>query len=357
MQIFAIAALALSANHSVVLPWDIGGHREDRVYPLRLLLQYFRFPKQILLVPATVYPALTAHLQEIEFDDSVLISQDCFYELMNTKIALQVMRLPGQDVVAAETVPAPLFLASYRQLGNTWLPAQSVMPVQLPWRYLVLHVRLGDKARQDGGGGWRTESQHQALIAQTADYWATVGRYCTHEVLRAAVQRGWQVILVSDSPDVVEKITHDYPTVTDAFQHYPASVRAANATKLQREAADVAIMMRARGIVQHSPLGWSSFSSSVALIKQVPILSTWVEENMDCIVKRGPLFWAYYQLVTSIFPKLKQPIRCDHLWPRDWSCVNKQVSFALRGGKPAELLMCRRSHVYEDIAAFLDLID
>jgi hypothetical protein len=45
-------------------------------------------------------------------------------------------------------------------------------------------------------------------------------------------------------------------------------------SKIQNEMSDIAYMMGAAGIVQHVSGGWSSFSSVVAMAKQIPLITT-----------------------------------------------------------------------------------
>ena len=75
-------------------------------------------------------------------------------------------------------------------------------------------------------------------------------------------------------------------------------------TKIQREISDIALMMGAAAIVQHVQAGWSSFSSVVAMAKQIPLVTT---------LRRG------------------------------W---NRLDDFSAHGGCPRELMKCSQLHEF-----------
>ena len=49
-------------------------------------------------------------------------------------------------------------------------------------------------------------------------------------------------------------------------------------SKIEMEMRDWALMMKATGIIQHAPTAWSSYSSVVAMAKQIPLFSTWMQQ-------------------------------------------------------------------------------
>jgi hypothetical protein len=39
------------------------------------------------------------------------------------------------------------------------------------------------------------------------------------------------------------------------------------------------LLMHARGIIQHAPMGWSAFSNVASLLRRVPLVSTYVPRD------------------------------------------------------------------------------
>jgi hypothetical protein len=121
------------------------------------------------------------------------------------------------------------FLEAYRYVGAEWTAAvDGVQPVSLPLKYVVLHLRQGDK---DGGG---------------VDSYSVGGNanYCTFDVLAKLSISGVPVVLISDSPAAKKKILTD-------FGDFVAVPNARGFTKIENEMLDLALMMRATAIVQH----------------------------------------------------------------------------------------------------------
>ncbi len=79
-----------------------------------------------------------------------------------------------------------------------------------------------------------------------------------------AASRAFTIVVVSDDKERAWVLLHG---LLFNFSDY-FCVDAPTGGKFYNESADseLSILMQARGIIQHSPLGWSSFLSAVSLL-------------------------------------------------------------------------------------------
>ena len=54
---------------------------------------------------------------------------------------------------------------------------------------------------------------------------------------------------------------------------------------------DLCLMMNSKGIIQHSPVGWSALSSVAAFAAEIPLLSTWYGTSPN---ENDPMFNRLY---------------------------------------------------------------
>ena len=334
LSYFAIAALAHRFNKTVYLKWDISGDYDLRVYSLPQILRLFNFPATMVFIPSDKFDELTSSFKEIEFDDSELPPYECMYDLLSS-FALRVLRIPGKSSMAKNYVDHESYLARYQTIGRQFSYKSKISPTI--GFYILFHYRNGDKLTQHRILSHRNDSIKSKL-------------YCTHEILQAIENiPSLKVIMVSDDPKLANDLLNQYPFITPSYYYYPANH---DNTKLANESMDLTLALNAVAIIQHSPLGWSSFSAAASLLRHIPLFNTWTENRHDCMKDSGYIPAIFYQLAMT-FPLFN---RCPHRWPYDWTCVNKIVDFTRLKGKPTEFYMCRRNFINEDIINFLGLI-
>ena len=87
--------------------------------------------------------------------------------------------------------------------------------------------------------------------------------FCTRRVLRSVLGHGHQVVLISD----------DLAFAMAAIA--PHSLTVADGTAF----GDMALLLGATGIIQHSPTGYSSYSSVPAMAHGIPLLNTYTGQD------------------------------------------------------------------------------
>ena len=249
LSYFAIAALAHRFNKTVYLKWDISGDYDLRVYSLPQILRLFNFPATMVFIPSDKFDELTSSFKEIEFDDSELPPYECMYDLLSS-FALRVLRIPGKSSMAKNYVDHESYLASYQTIGRQFSYKSKISPTI--GFYILFHYRNGDKLTQEKD---RILSQRNDPIKSKL--------YCTHEILQAIENiPSLKVIMVSDDPKLANDLLNQYPFITPSYYYYPANH---DNTKLANESMDLTLALNAVAIIQHSPLGWSSFSAAASL--------------------------------------------------------------------------------------------
>ena len=338
LSYFAIAALAHHFNKTIFLKWDISGDYDLRIYPLPEILDLFQFPANMIFIPSNQFDKATKSFKEIEFDNSDLPSYECMYELLNS-FALKMLRIPGRPDTAKNYVNLQSYLTSYRSIGSQFGYKPHISSTN--GSYIIFHYRNGDK---------RNQAKNKILPNRYGNDSRSPKLYCTHEILAALEKKNAKVIMVSDDPELAIDLLKQYPFLIPSHYFYPQNH---TNTKLANESTDLALALNAIAIIQHSPLGWSSFSAAASLLRHIPLFNTWTENRHDCMKDDGYIPALFYQMAMT-FPVFN---RCPHRWPYDWTCVNKIVDYTRLGGNPIEFHMCRRPFINEDIAAFLELVN
>ena len=357
---------------------------------------------------------------QLEFDSYWLPDIDCFYDCIPTLFPW-LIRLPGDmsPIVAAMRLNTSKYLEQYRtvvgksmqvrRLETTFhrvargsryeeikLLKKSKRPFRnehketnkndllrweaLPQKYFILHFRQGDKIMQEGGTISLDDEDNSP--------------YCTFSVLREAYMLRIPIIVVTDDEPTwystmyqwfrqLRNLTYSesplfpsmtiedswtvnhqrmpkYPLISIASDFYNTLGFTRPLSKLEKELADLELLFHARAIIQHSPLGWSSYSAFASLTKGIPLFSTWKETHDQCVFNPqrpgsgavDSLFRAAFFYFMRVFPVL-QPGHCPNRWPKDWSCINRQIEFEMLGAKPATFSMCHKDNVKRDVKDFL----
>ena len=132
------------------------------------------------------------------------------------------------------------FVRAYHVVGAQLAPRQPTTH-----GYVVLHVRAPGKN------------------SYAPRYVRDPGLFCTRRILSAILRRDYPVILISD----------DLAFAQEAVA--PHVLPIANGTAFE----DMALLLGALGIVQHSPTGYSSYSSVPAMARGIPLINTYKGED------------------------------------------------------------------------------
>ena len=232
--LLTVAALAHVANVDVEMEWcgdpqSIYPHQRAYMpqwygfhYPLDAFLQTFEIPTNIKLVPR--YSKAT--LAEVAYTGNELVSeeaQDQVYTLACRTTQIGRHAAPYHD-----------FVRAYHVVG-----AQLRYKIAAAHRnHVVLHMR-----------GWDTN---------TFAYGWEPSSFCTDKVLSGALRRGFHVVVISNN----------LTWASTTLQQNKVSFIQGSAFE------DMGLMLSARGIIQHAPPGYSSYSNVPAMAKGIPLIST-----------------------------------------------------------------------------------
>jgi hypothetical protein len=223
--IFAMAGLGHLANARVSVRWC--DDPAEKQYDLDVFQSMFVLPPSVTLVPSSQFDEVTANMSDVGFENTEIPATaafDCVYSL-----APKTFKAP-------QTINASSYTAAYKAAGLEFLKNGSQIGAQNKEKYVVLHVRCVDKT---------TDFHHN--------------QFCTQKALSAVLSKHIRVIVVSDDVSLARQITNNHNMQladNDVF-------------------TDLTILYDAKGIIQHSPDGWSAFSSSIAMFRSIPLINTW----------------------------------------------------------------------------------
>lgn len=239
--IFTVAALAKTMNATCYMFWCEENYGSYRYYAYMELMRYMVFPENIALLTQREFNIRAVEAQDIYFVGGELPASHA-YDSVYT-LASRTMVVPNYTVGYND------FVSAYRQIGNEWGVHIPIMHVRHP--YIVLHLRQGDKTESDLDTDLVVNSQ----------------TYCTFDILNKLREYKVQVVLISDDADGKRKMLCHFGDILAV----PAN---SGFTKMQIEMMDLAILAHSSGIIQHVTSGWSAYSSTVAMAKQIPLVTT-----------------------------------------------------------------------------------
>jgi hypothetical protein len=255
LAIFSAYTIAVINNRSLVARWCEQSDRDDRSYPLAELQMHVRLPDGITLLADDQYESFQVSVgtdnAKVEYEGQEL---KAFYGYDGVpSLAFRAMALKGGVPISRQ-----LFENTYygwtRQIRCN---ATCGMPAN--HSYYVLHIRQGDKTYEHGS---------QPFVPGVPNQ-----KYCTHEAIAKFAERGIPIYLVSDEDGLKQKVALSYPGVVK-----PASASSGHYTQVF---CDLCLMMNSRGIIQHSPMGWSALSAAAAFAAEIPLMSTWYGTSPD----------------------------------------------------------------------------
>jgi hypothetical protein len=195
------------------------------------------------------------------------------------------------------------FVESYRDVAKQVKINIAKHPVLKDQKYVVLHVRAGDKS---------TPPNH----------------FNTFDIL-CQLPQGMPIIVITDSDQDLPLIIPDtsIPILSADTHLHSSEPSSLNIFRFPRTAEryegvmqDFQVLLGATGIIQHAKNAWSSYSSVAAMMNAVPLLNTWMSDNPEVDPSKA---------------------------------VGALANFASNGGIPAEL---KSAHLKEDVQVFMDMI-
>ena len=205
------------------------------------------------------------------------------------------------------------FVESYRQVAKQLKINISKHPMLEDQKYVVLHVRGGDKL---------TNHSH----------------FNTFDILHQ-LPHGMPIIVVTDSvehlPFIIPNTDIQILTSSTKITHLNSSEPFSSlrifrfptaAERYEGIMQDFDLLLGATGIIQHSKKGWSSYSSVAAMVSAVPLLNTWITSNSEDNSSK---------------------------YVGESNVPNVLAGFDSNGGVPAELKSAQRK---EDVRVFMDMM-
>ena len=243
----SIAALAYAVNATCYAYWCEEGH-PTRLYDFAWLSKVMHYPSNLVILSKSDFFERTVGMDELLYEGGELpatLAYDGVYTL-----ALKTMILPPR--FGRDSCSQAQFEAAFRATSREW--DMHIDTGHLPRRFVALHIRASDKALS-------REFQYTPVDAASL--------YCTREVLESIERHETVPIVLVSEDDLAKRL------VLSDFGHVITVLNNRGLTKLQQETRDVAVLLRANAIVQHSPHGWSAFSSFAAMARGIPLLNTW----------------------------------------------------------------------------------
>ena len=265
----------------------------DRYYAIADIQRHMVMPANVVLLTVEEFAVMAKDAPDISYTGGALpagYAYDGVYTL-----APLTMSFPGHSVAY------PLFLEAYRRVGLEWTVHDASNQAT---KYIVLHLRQDDK-----------KSDIDEYVVGGSPH------HCTFDILSELTKYEVPVFLISDDDVAKRRLLSDFGhhvtaqnkrycpaccTVTDLACIVMEGMNGRGLSKIQGEVMDVALLMGAAAIVQHVEKGWSSFSSVVAMAKQIPLVTT-----------------------------------LRHGW-------NRLDDFATKGSCPQELMKCDQLHKFWD---------
>ena len=257
-----IAAVArLVSTEPVSIAWSNAEGAVERTYPLKKVREFVKLPSNLAVVSAEKLVGLK--LPDIIQDGGQLPPTNGFDG---------IPQLIPQTLSNFNITNRSSFIASYRQAKREFSIRQRVGPLP-DTPYIALHIRGGDRSED-------------------------LQRFDTQTVIDLVQQQlSIPVIAVSDDPTKIP-----YRIQGEECWELPHSDPTNPVSRTQRDLYDLHILMNACGIIQHAAIGWSAFSNVASLLRDVPLISTYVPRNSsvsdaffypDAFRQRGgaPEYW------------------------------------------------------------------
>lgn len=260
-----LAALGRAVRRDVYVYWEIN-ERLPRHHHARKTLQeikeHFYLPENLNILEKPQFLSQTSGYIDIEFttdhDPTVmpgylraLWALDSVYTT-----AWRTFRLPPPLHEPNGTEFAQAYRRVAEELDIRKPSDATTEPSFLNEKYIVLHVRGTDKP-------------------------APLYEFNTQKILSLLPAKSTIVAITDDESLLDSILTHSTIRLPNVIRLDNHKIRNDTGDKDTHDPfRDFRILLGAIGIIQHSPSGWSAFSSLASMLRQIPLINTWI----------GPLF-------------------------------------------------------------------
>ena len=262
LAIFSAYTIAILNNKSMVARWC--GHAiQDRSYPLEILKTYLDLPPGLTLLVDQEFDSFEKQnpmLQKILYENQELKAFSAYDGVPS--LAFKTMTLLG-----GMHITRTMFEGAYYDWTKQIKQCNAKCPLPKSQTYFALHIRQGDK---------RFEHGSRPFI-----HGANNPLFCTHEALVLVSKTNMSTYFISDDVDLIN---------SEVISNYdPYGVK--KWISVGGVYCELCMMLHSKGIIQHSPLGWSAFSAVAAFAAQIPLLNTWRGSSPD---ENHPHFHRFY---------------------------------------------------------------
>jgi hypothetical protein len=262
LAIFSAYTIAILNNKSMVARWC--GHAiQDRSYPLEILKTYLDLPAGLTLLVDQEFDSFEKQnpmLQKISYENQELKAFSAYDGVPS--LAFKTMTLLG-----GMHITRTMFEGAYYDWTKQIKQCNAKCALPKSQTYFALHIRQGDKSFEHG--------------SRPFIHGANNPLFCTHEALVLASKTNMSTYFISDDVDLIN---------SEVMSNYdPYGVK--KWISVGGLYCELCMMLHSKGIIQHSPLGWSAFSAVAAFAAQIPLLNTWRGSSPD---ENHPHFHRFY---------------------------------------------------------------
>ena len=157
----------------------------------------------------------------------------------------------------------PLRKQVYTTASRTTRLQKAVHPDDFTRAYHIVGAQLAPRVQPERGVVLHVRAPGDNTYAPR--YERDPSLFCTLKVLSSVLKRGHKVVVISD----------DLEHAWGALQPHSDMLTFSRGTAFD----DMAVLLGATGIVQHSPTGYSSYSSVPAMARGIPLLNTYMGDD------------------------------------------------------------------------------
>jgi hypothetical protein len=252
LAIFSAYTIAILNNRSMVARWCDHAIPE-RSYPLEILKTHLKLPDGLTLLAGRDFDSFKKSnpmLPKILYENRELKAFSAYDGVPS--LAFKTMTLDGGIHITRE-----MFEGVYYDWTKQIKQCEARCTLPKSQAYFALHIRQGDKSFEHGSVPFIHGANNPL--------------FCTHEALMLVSKTNLSTYFISDDVDLIN---------SEVMSNYaPYGVK--RWISVEGIYCELCMMLHSKGIIQHSPLGWSAFSAVAAFAAQTPLLNTWRGTSSD----------------------------------------------------------------------------
>jgi hypothetical protein len=243
--LIAVSAIAASSFSDVTVFWhEPCVHFINNRNCLHHIQQFVTWPKNLHVMPRDQFSKHMSTCKHILYDTPRVLRSHKAYDGVYT-LSWKTFDIQGELSFLNETT----YVRNYRQIASQFNIYNVSLPKKPNGPYVALHVRGGDKT-------------------------TSLSQFITSSVLKEIV--GILPILVVT--DDVKMTTSILKTIQ--FKHLIV-ILPPLPDEYEAMLRDLKVLLDSSFILQHVVDGWSAFSSTAAMMRQIPLLNTWIPKTSD----------------------------------------------------------------------------